>query len=300
MQSVSCKLLPKSSVTTRSLWLLNRIHNGRAIKATLSSCVVRHNQSCTWNYSSLLRMSRCTLGYFAARNRRLFSAAQGSGNNVNAVGESGMSANSLIEKIIGGLRIIAAPLVKKTVLIGSSKNVYQCCVDGMNFEDFFEACDLPDTFQSWFIVLHLHIWMCLVRLKAEGADGRFMYKKLVEMMWFDVEERMKNLGTIDSVVVRDNLRVLVKQFYGLTIALDEGLLCDDTVLATALWRNMFYNKKSTDAEALGRLVEYVRKNVQHLESLSADDLLYGDANFSWLPFKEEQKETDAEMTDTVI
>jgi len=36
--------------------------------------------------------------------------------------------------------------------------------------------------------------MCLVRLKAEGADGRFMYKKLVEMMWFDVEERMKNLG----------------------------------------------------------------------------------------------------------
>ena len=27
--------------------------------------------------------------------------------------------------------------------------------------------------------------------------------------------------TIDSVVVRDNLRVLVKQFYGLTIALDE-------------------------------------------------------------------------------
>ena len=48
---------------------------------------------------------------------------------------------------------------------------------------------------------------------------------------------------------------------------------------------MFYNKKSTDAEALGRLVEYVRKNVQHLETLSADDLLYGDANFSWLPFQ---------------
>ena len=59
---------------------------------------------------------------------------------------------------------------------------------------------------------------------------------------------------------------------------------------------MFYNKKSTDAEALGQLVEYVRKNVQHLETLSANDLLYGDANFSWLPFKEEQKETDAEMT----
>ena len=36
--------------------------------------------------------------------------------------------------------------------------------------------------------------MCLVRLKAEGKDGRYMYRKLVEMMWHDVEERMKNLG----------------------------------------------------------------------------------------------------------
>ena len=33
-----------------------------------------------------------------------------------------------------------------------------------------------------------------MRLKAEGKDGRYMYRKLVEMMWHDVEERMKNLG----------------------------------------------------------------------------------------------------------
>ena len=36
--------------------------------------------------------------------------------------------------------------------------------------------------------------MCLVRLKTEGKDGKFMFKKLVQMMWFDVEERIKNLG----------------------------------------------------------------------------------------------------------
>ena len=42
--------------------------------------------------------------------------------------------------------------------------------------------------------------MCLVRLKAEGKDGRFLYRKLVEMMWFDVEERMKNLGV--SILVQ--------------------------------------------------------------------------------------------------
>ena len=36
--------------------------------------------------------------------------------------------------------------------------------------------------------------MCLVRLKTEGKDGKFMFKKLVQMMWFDVEERITNLG----------------------------------------------------------------------------------------------------------
>ena len=36
--------------------------------------------------------------------------------------------------------------------------------------------------------------MCLVRLKEEGKDGRFMYRKLVEIMWQDVAERMKVMG----------------------------------------------------------------------------------------------------------
>lgn len=33
-----------------------------------------------------------------------------------------------------------------------------------------------------------------MRLKAEGKDGRYMYKTLVRMMWLDVEERIDNLG----------------------------------------------------------------------------------------------------------
>ncbi|XP_068706087.1 ubiquinol-cytochrome-c reductase complex assembly factor 1-like [Montipora foliosa] len=298
MHLISSKLLSRSSVTMRRLC---GVWNVRAFQIPLSCSSVRHKQLSVREHSSTIKMFHGASSCVVTQNTRLSSTVQGSGGSVNTMEEKRMSSTSdtMIDKIISFLRFIAAPMVKNTVLIGSAKSMYQCCVDGMNFEEFFEACELPDTFQSWFIVLHLHIWMCLVRLKAEGKDGRFLYRKLVEMMWFDIEERMKNLGTIDSVVVRDNMRVLLKQFYGLTIALDEGLLCDDTVLATALWRNMFYNKKRTDAEALGRLVEYVRKNIQHLETLPADDLLYGNANFSWLPFKdEENKEENVKLVDT--
>lgn len=60
---------------------------------------------------------------------------------------------------------------------------------------------------------------------------------------------------------------------------------------------MFYNKKDTDAEALGRLVEYVRKNVQHLETYTTDHLLYTSGTLSWLPFKEEEEPTKEEEVD---
>ena len=49
-----------------------------------------------------------------------------------------------------------------------------------------------------------------MRLKTEGKDGKFMFKKLVQMMWFDVEERIKNLGvgTVCAVITCNFYHVL--------------------------------------------------------------------------------------------
>ena len=49
---------------------------------------------------------------------------------------------------------------------------------------------------------------------------------------------------------------------------------------------MFHNKERTDAEQLARLVEYVRKNVQHLDSLTSEQIL-SNGHITWLPFYEE-------------
>ena len=56
------------------------------------------------------------------------------------------------------------------------------------------ACSLPDTFQSWFLVAHLHVWLCLVRLKREGKDGSLVIREVVTTFWHDVEQRMRVLG----------------------------------------------------------------------------------------------------------
>ena len=60
--------------------------------------------------------------------------------------------------------------------------------------NFVPVCTMPDTFQSWFKVAHLHVWFLIVRLKREGADGDYLLKQVVATFWFDIENRMKEIG----------------------------------------------------------------------------------------------------------
>ena len=83
---------------------------------------------------------------------------------------------------------------RKAILTRSAKTMYECCAEGLDYEKFYEAAGMPDTFQSWFLINQLHVWMCLVRLKPEGKDGRHMYQRMVQIFWDDVEERMKVMG----------------------------------------------------------------------------------------------------------
>ena len=53
---------------------------------------------------------------------------------------------------------------------------------------------MPDSFQSWFIVAHLHVWLCTVRLREEGEDGKFVMHELVRLFWEDVEQRVTAMG----------------------------------------------------------------------------------------------------------
>jgi cytochrome b pre-mRNA-processing protein 3 len=52
---------------------------------------------------------------------------------------------------------------------------------------------MPDTFNSWFLVTELHVWMLMVRAMAEGDEGRFVRNNIVEAMWEDVITRVKKL-----------------------------------------------------------------------------------------------------------
>jgi cytochrome b pre-mRNA-processing protein 3 len=55
-------------------------------------------------------------------------------------------------------------------------------------------CHLPPTFQSWFTVTNLHVWMLTTRLRALSAPhGQAYIQGLIDHFFFDVEDRVRQV-----------------------------------------------------------------------------------------------------------
>ncbi|XP_068843398.1 ubiquinol-cytochrome c reductase complex assembly factor 1 isoform X1 [Capricornis sumatraensis] len=166
--------------------------------------------------------------------------------------------------------------------------MYTSCVEKTDFEEFFLRCQMPDTFNSWFLITLLHVWMCLVRMKQEGRSGKYMCRIIVHFMWEDVEQRGRIMG-VNSYILKKNMMLMTNNFYAAILGYDEGILSDDRGLAAALWRT-FFNQKCEDPRQLELLVEYVRKQIQYLDSMNGEDLLLT-GEVSWRPLVEKNPQS---------
>uniref|UniRef100_A0A3Q2G1V7 Ubiquinol-cytochrome c reductase complex assembly factor 1 n=1 Tax=Cyprinodon variegatus TaxID=28743 RepID=A0A3Q2G1V7_CYPVA len=150
-------------------------------------------------------------------------------------------------------------------------------------------CSLPDTLNSWFLVAQLHVWMCLVRMRQEGREGKFMCRYIVHSMWEDVEQRSKIMGVSRVQTLKEAMKAMTETFYAAIFGYDEGILSDDCVLAAALWRNLF-NRQCEDPQQLELMVEYVRKQMQFIDALDGEDLLLT-GEVKWRPLLEENAQS---------
>lgn len=161
-------------------------------------------------------------------------------------------------------------------LRSSSTLLYENIADKINYYEFFEAFDLPDTFNSWFLVTELHCWFILTRVMQEGSesgqDGRFLRNCIVEAMWADVQTRAKKLSADNPSASRQQVAILSEQFQATLINYDEGLMSDDKILASALWRR-FFDMKVEDYSKLERLVRYVRRTTLRLDDMTREQLI---------------------------
>uniref|UniRef100_A0A7N4P918 Ubiquinol-cytochrome c reductase complex assembly factor 1 n=1 Tax=Sarcophilus harrisii TaxID=9305 RepID=A0A7N4P918_SARHA len=149
-------------------------------------------------------------------------------------------------------------------------------------------CQMPDTFNSWFLITLLHVWMCLVRMKQEGRSGNYMCRIIVHFMWEDVEQRGRVMG-VNSYILKKNMLIMTNSFYAGILGYDEGILSDDHGLAAAIWRT-FFNQKCEDPRQLELLVEYVRKQMQYLDSMNGEELLLT-GEVTWRPLVEKNPQS---------
>lgn len=91
-------------------------------------------------------------------------------------------------------------------------------------------------------------------------------------MWVDLDLRAQQVIPGQGKSRRLQLEELRSEMNAFMLAMDEGLVDDDTVLASAVWRH-FRSFQTTPLEKLVTFVTYIRKNIKHLEQLPDENFM---------------------------
>lgn len=146
---------------------------------------------------------------------------------------------------------------------------------------YYKTLGLPQTFQQWFQVDALHIWMLYVRMRAMPRKYcREFQRKMINSVFEEIGYRLRQ----DVKVPSDRaINTYKKQFHdqlrGAIFSYDEGVYTSDAVLAAALWRNLFGSNKEVNMSHLEQMVHYVRTQLWVLERVSDRDFSYGKFGF---------------------
>lgn len=131
-------------------------------------------------------------------------------------------------------------------------------IDSVNHMEFVEKFQMPNTFNSWFLITEIHVWMLMVRAMAELEIGQEIRNEISGALWYDVLTRTKGMGS--ASIVKKQIVVLSQQFQYAIVAYDEGLTTDDKQLASALWTR-FFESNCDNYENIELLIKYIRYNV---------------------------------------
>ena len=174
--------------------------------------------------------------------------------------------------------------------------MYEDFADRINYSQFFELCKLPDTFQSWYLVTELHMWMLMVRLQPERDEGLLARDVLVRAMWEDIDKRATKLsgGSVDKKTEYMNI---FEQMRASILIYDDGLCGSDTILANALCLRLLNHiflkemqgvpvkeSQNFDPRILEVLIKYVRENIEMLDNINRERILTK-AQIIWLPLR---------------
>jgi cytochrome b pre-mRNA-processing protein 3 len=147
----------------------------------------------------------------------------------------------------------------------SVATLYGVVMAGARNPKFFERFALPDSFETRFELLALHMFLIMNRLKPEGREGHRLMRNLTEYMVDDLDRTLREAG-IGDVGVAKRMKKLISGFYGRVTAYDKALANkDEKEILRALDRNLFA-ELDTDVPNLEAMRGYMLAQRQELLS----------------------------------
>lgn len=142
---------------------------------------------------------------------------------------------------------------------------------------FYQSFGVPDSLEGRFVVLSLHLFVVLHRLREEGGRGVALSQDLADRFAADMDTVLRELGVGDLSVPK-KVRTLAASGAALIEDYEMGLAEGTDALRSTIARALPLDDVSAEA-ASARLTPYIMESVRRLEQTPLKDLCTGTLTF---------------------
>jgi cytochrome b pre-mRNA-processing protein 3 len=142
---------------------------------------------------------------------------------------------------------------------------------------FYQRLGVPDTLQGRFLVLSLHLFAVLQRLKAEGQGARPLAQALTDRFSADMETVLREIGVGDLSIPK-KMRRLAAMSASLLDALERAAAAGEKDVAGVLAGALLRNETLSEA-ASAALAHYLMEAARALDAQSVTSLGRGEVEF---------------------
>ena len=151
--------------------------------------------------------------------------------------------------------------------------IYGAIVARARLPVFYQGFGAPDTLEGRFVVLTLHLFAVLHRLKSGNAQAFQMAQELADHFTADMETVLRELG-ISDLKIPKKVRGLTASGAALLRDYEEALSRGEEAFTATIARTLPLEGTSAD-DAASCLSAYFKEVLRHLEAEPIDDLCAG-------------------------
>jgi cytochrome b pre-mRNA-processing protein 3 len=160
----------------------------------------------------------------------------------------------------------------------NAEKLYGAIVAQARLAKFYRDFAVPDTLEGRFLVLSLHLFAVLHRLKAEGVAASGLAQNLTSRFMQDMETVLRELGVSDLAIPK-RIRGLAASSASLLQGYEEALAKSEPAVADAI-AAAFSVKDPAVKAATGRLAHHLRQMTDTLAGQSLPSLADGQVTFA--------------------